>query len=343
MECSGIQELLSEYVDGTLNAKDVAVVEHHITACTVCKKELIAIRAMVKELGALEPVKAPSDFLEKIHERMEARSHFSRLIGKLFVPFRVKIPLQLAAFATAVILVVLVLNVQSPIIKTMQPSKTYKLEGVSETPEADRIKPALKKDVELPKIKTEAVRERLSDREPLRLARESKDQTTVQPLNQVKSKPPSPISTKAEPTAGRDHPIELVLMLKTGGIGRDSASGLAMKSAPMSQYDEKTAENESTDKDVFRETIEARQKDQVDDFLSTMEHIIRPLDGKIIFSEYYKPTERLKYIHVQIPTKNYISFCNELNRLATFKTPPPANIDTRLETMKVLIHLTYPQ
>lgn len=341
MECAGIQELLSEYIDGTLDAKDVAVVEHHISTCTACKEELIAIRAMVKELGALEPVKAPSDFLEKIHERMEARFDFSRFVRKLFVPFRVKIPLQLAAAATAAILVVLVLNVQFPEIKKMQPSKTYKVEGIAETPKADSIKPSLKKDAERPAARTEEVRERLSDGEPLSLARESKEKTVVEPLIQRKPEPSSPILTKVKPSGGRDHPIELVLMLKTGGIGRDFAPGLDMKSATMSQNDEKISENERTDKDAFRGTIKAGQKDQADDFLSTMERIIRPLDGKILLSEYYKQTERLKYVHVQIPTKNYASFCNEVNQLSVFKTPPPANIDTRLETVELLIHLTY--
>ncbi len=343
MDCAGIQELLSEYIDGTLDAKATAGVEKHISACKICKEELIAIRAMVEELGDLEPVKAPSDFLEKIHERMEPRSDFSRLVRKLFVPFRIKIPLQLAAAATAAILVVLVWNIQQPEIQTMQPSKAYKVEGFAETPKADHIKPALKKEAKRLLSIAEEAPGRLSDSEHRMLARKSKDKTTVQPSIQVKPEPSSSFFSKARQSAGKGQPIELALVLKTGDIGRAYAPDIAMESAPLLESDDKTVENERADKHSFGRKIEAIQKDPVDDLLSTMKQIIRPLKGKILAVEYHKQEERIKSIHVQIPTKSYGSFCNELEKLATFKTPPPALIDTRLEAMEFLINFTYPK
>ncbi|MBW2557035.1 MAG: zf-HC2 domain-containing protein, partial [Deltaproteobacteria bacterium] len=96
MECALIQERLSEYIDGTLDANDRTAVENHISSCKSCKEDLSSLIEMVEELHAMDPVEAPADFLEKIHERMDSRFSLDRIIRKLFIPFRIKIPLELA-------------------------------------------------------------------------------------------------------------------------------------------------------------------------------------------------------------------------------------------------------
>ncbi len=98
MDCSAIQELLSEYIDGVLDVKAKKAVEKHVSTCESCNQELASLSAVVEELGSLDQVKAPADFLEKIHERMEPRFSIDRLIRKLFVPFHIK---QNSSFAIA--------------------------------------------------------------------------------------------------------------------------------------------------------------------------------------------------------------------------------------------------
>lgn len=112
MECARIKELLSEYIDGTLDTQAKATVEKHVLTCKGCKEELASLQALVEELGSLESTKAPADFLEKIHKRMESRFGFGKVLRKLFVPFHIKFPLELAAVATMAILVFSVLNIQ---------------------------------------------------------------------------------------------------------------------------------------------------------------------------------------------------------------------------------------
>jgi len=65
MECAGVKKLLSEYIDGSLDAQAGAAVKDHVSTCKGCKEELASLSAMVEALGSLEPVKAPADFLEK--------------------------------------------------------------------------------------------------------------------------------------------------------------------------------------------------------------------------------------------------------------------------------------
>ena len=141
MDCTGIQELLSEYIDGTLDANTTKTVEEHVSTCEDCKETFASLSAMVEELNALEPVESPADFLEKIHQRMEPRSDFSRIFRKLFVPFKIKIPLQLAAAATASIFVVMVLFHQKSEYQKIQPLKASKSERFAEKSKSDHLSP----------------------------------------------------------------------------------------------------------------------------------------------------------------------------------------------------------
>ncbi|MBW2641389.1 MAG: zf-HC2 domain-containing protein, partial [Deltaproteobacteria bacterium] len=50
MDCAAILDLLSEYIDGTLDVQTRTAVEKHIAVCENCKQELASLRAIVDEL-----------------------------------------------------------------------------------------------------------------------------------------------------------------------------------------------------------------------------------------------------------------------------------------------------
>jgi len=114
MECAEIKELLSEYLDDTLDSKTTVLVQEHVQACSGCKEELDSLRSLVGALGSLEPAKAPDDFLDRLHERIEQRSTFSKFVRKLFVPMQIKIPMQFAAVTAVALLVFAVVRTQQP-------------------------------------------------------------------------------------------------------------------------------------------------------------------------------------------------------------------------------------
>ena len=186
MDCVAILEILSEYLDGTLDAQTRKVVEKHISVCENCKQEFASILAVVEELGAMEPVKPPEDFLEKIRERMETRSGINKIFRKLFVPFHIKIPLELAAAATVTILVVLVLNIQQTEIQMMKPLTGTTSQSMGQNLKKDLLKPALKKQAEPPATVLEETPPKLSDNRPVRLTRRSGIKTDM-PLIQKKN------------------------------------------------------------------------------------------------------------------------------------------------------------
>lgn len=338
MDCAAILELLSEYIDGTLDVQTRTWVEKHIAICENCKQELSSLRAVVQELGVLDPVKPPADFLEKIHERMETRSGFKKILRKLFVPFHIKIPFELAAAATVTILVVLVLNIQQPEIQMMKVPAASTSQSMAEKPKEDLIKPAFKKEAKRPARVFEEAPAKLSDSEPVMLARRS-GAKSVPPSLQTESESTFSVlaKKKASQPAGKGHSIELALVLKTGVIGGAYKPGIAMKAAPLRESDSSTAEKERAHTDFFERKIGAGEKDRAADLLPRMKYIIDLVKGKVLTVEYDRQAERLKSIFAEIPAKSYKSFCRELTGLGTFQSPPPDLSDKYPEKIQVRI------
>jgi len=113
-KCDRIKKLLSEYIDGVLDAQTGSLVEEHLLECKDCKDERDALNTLIKGLGALDTVKPPGDFLERVHERVKGDSLLEKIKRLLFIPARIKIPVEMAALATTAVLVFIVFSLIQP-------------------------------------------------------------------------------------------------------------------------------------------------------------------------------------------------------------------------------------
>ncbi|MBW2059589.1 MAG: zf-HC2 domain-containing protein [Deltaproteobacteria bacterium] len=146
MECERVRELLSEYIDGLLDQETRALVEEHLSSCEGCREELASLEALVEELGSLEPVRAPGDFLERLHERIEARFTLGKLIRVLFVPVRIKVPLEAATALAIAILVLGGLYTYRPKEQIASAPRVSTQEWASKGAAADKLGPAPKRE-----------------------------------------------------------------------------------------------------------------------------------------------------------------------------------------------------
>jgi hypothetical protein len=194
MNCDDIKELLSDYVDGVLDPKTKALVDEHLSACKGCKEELASLKALVNELGSLESVAPPGDFLDQLHERMEQRSPFSKILRALFVPMRLKIPLEFAGAAAMAILVFTLLHVHQAPYKVTQAPVGLKQERVAQKGAPESWDEDLKDEAVEPQLAHKTV-------------------------------------TEGQPPAKKE-PIELVLVMKRALPPETYASGSAMEAAP---------------------------------------------------------------------------------------------------------------
>lgn len=70
MNCDGVRELLSAYVDGELSSGELLRVEQHLRRCPVCAEEVDALRQAIAMIGALEEVELPTGFREGLRARL---------------------------------------------------------------------------------------------------------------------------------------------------------------------------------------------------------------------------------------------------------------------------------
>ena len=309
MECAGIREYLSEYVDGTLDPQNRALVEEHLSTCEHCREELSSLRAVIEELGSLEPLSAPENFLRSIHERIENRSAFSRVKRLLFFPARIKIPLQLATAAVTALLVFTVFN-------AMQPAKQFP--GKPSVSDQERVaqQPA-SEPMELASIEkgmksrseagsrlapgTEAEREALQlalwiDAEPFHLDHAADESVKETELD------------KQAPAVEE----------------KGSAMTLAPKRALRMQEAPEARLKKSRLKDEKEAPAGAERETIPDEALSRVTDLIGSFGGKVVSVRYAGESGSPQSIRADIPNRNYSPFLEKLNRIGTLQLPLPS-------------------
>ena len=245
MECTRVRELISEYIDETLDAEVRAAVEEHVSACMGCKEELTKVSALVDELGSLGPVKAPGDLLEKIHERMDLGYGFHRIVRKLFVPFRIKIPLEFAGAVVVAILVVAVfLNIQQTEEEIAKIPTVSTQERDVLKPPVDHLEQALKQEAKMAAPVLEKSLEMRSGLQDVMVARKPME-TPMKSAVEKEYEPPSVAHDKARvpvrkrethltaPVLGKSHEIQS--RIEDVGLDRKSME-TPMKSAVKEEY-----------------------------------------------------------------------------------------------------------
>ena len=97
MTCHDAREQLSALLDDPFAASEREAVEAHLATCSECRRELARLRGTVTLLGRLPPVHAPAGFVDRVMAESFRSSWRHRLLQAVFLPLRVKLPLEAAA------------------------------------------------------------------------------------------------------------------------------------------------------------------------------------------------------------------------------------------------------
>jgi hypothetical protein len=343
MACGEIKELLSEYVDNTLRPETKTLVDEHLSTCKDCQQELASLKALVRELGSLKTLEPPKDFLDQLHGRMEQRSRFSKILRTLFVPMRVKIPLELASAAVMAILIFSVLHVQQDPYRLAEAPVSVNEEKATEESALDSVGRSVSKD-DKPSLAYKSARARHPAEAPVGL----KQERTVEKgsLDSVESRvkkeayKPSPAyeTAKAKELSDEREPLELVLLIKKNLPRRAYGPGEALKTAPVQE--ENVRGRFSATKAKPEGQLERDQ--EVDDSLPRVTKIIESLGGRVVNIEHEKGTDRPQSIHMEIPAKQINTLYNQLRELGELQTPPQIISGIEQEFIQVRIRLLPP-
>jgi len=356
MNCAGIKELFSEYIDGVLDSDTKAQLEEHVLQCTGCRQALEELKALVGELRAVEPVNAPGDFLDRLHERIEPRFSFGKIIKTLFVPMRIKIPVQLVTATATAVLVFSIINLQQP--EKQFPKKLLPEEQLKVPPmlsEKEESKPELMKEP------TEPLPERKI------YAPKSASPKTVA-YKKTKTRKVKGIALKRLET---EKAIELALVLKTDTYRKPALKITPLKAVPPVESSEVLDEEEKAytryssrsriagkvvqKKVVFADAAKKDKKAEtplpaqppalkeeagelevaVDKITEKLKKLIKDLNGEIKSIEYNNKTGHPVSLTAVIPADKYSVFYGDLKEMGTLQGPAPAVNEKKKEMIKI--------
>jgi hypothetical protein len=111
MDCTTIQDKLSQYIDNSCNQEDNKLIQEHLERCSNCKEEYILLKSIVDEVNDIEEVDLPIDFHKNLMIKLENEVEKERPTKKLFS--NVKMIYTSVAAAFILILVFSVVNNQT--------------------------------------------------------------------------------------------------------------------------------------------------------------------------------------------------------------------------------------
>lgn len=303
MKCGEIGELLSEYIDDVLDPETKSVVDEHLSTCKDCQEELASLKVLVRDLGSLEPVEPPKDFLDQLHERLEKRPRFSEILRTLFVPMRIKIPLEFAGAAAVAILVFSFLYTQQDQLKRAEAPVSLKNERATQ------------------KVVTQR---RVAEEEGIA------KKGPVDTFGKVEKKPPT-----AEPPPIEEETIELALVLRKETQPEAQAPGAAMEAAPAP---EKKMRRSLAMGDAALPARPGRDE-EADDSLTKVKRLIGLVGGEVVSVEYNKETDTPESIRAEIPAAQLHTLYNRLKELGDLQPLPKAGFEKEQGRLPVRIRL----
>ncbi len=94
MTCDEAREAFSDLYDGALSGAPLAALDRHLEGCPACREEWDLFLKTVVALDGLGGAEPSPGFAARVLERVQASPWWRRAAETLFVPVRVKVPMQ---------------------------------------------------------------------------------------------------------------------------------------------------------------------------------------------------------------------------------------------------------
>lgn len=159
MNCAEVQRYLSDFLDKSLDNERVRAIEDHLAACSWCSEEMASLAECRRLVFGLPAVELPVGFTNRVMARVREAANPPNLWERLFLPLRIKIPLQATAVVLIAVLVVYIYQkepLQRESVVAVQPEISFR-----EQNETGRLAPSV---ASAPGYKTKEVAEETKPR-----------------------------------------------------------------------------------------------------------------------------------------------------------------------------------
>jgi hypothetical protein len=319
MQCFKAKKLLSSYLEGQLDKHSSMQLEKHLAGCDACRRQVEDLALLIGELKGLAPVKAPPDFLDQIHARLQPRLRRHHFAKKLFHPLRIKIPLELASAAALALLIVAVIGIQKeekPV--SQKPQVVVSRSALEQKIDSNGLSRPLEKAGPMPAAKQRDIHKTETESKSIVLTvivksgrSDRLDDTMV--LQDAAS----------EPSHGKAASLEET---EEGSLTRFSRQKPAFQK-PAEDRIKKRAPAKSpgaaATSDQDKRGVRDKHRSDTDGIVSRVQALVQSLAGNIRSERETGQTQVLRQVTVDIPAGRYSEFIDELGRIAPFQTPPP--------------------
>lgn len=115
MNCEEIEEKLSDYIEGRLDASYARAVQDHVFSCTRCQAEAQVLAHTRRAVSSLPSVEPPPGFSRKVMTRIREEAERPGLWQRLFFPLTIKIPVHAMAILLVAGLAVYLYQANKPV------------------------------------------------------------------------------------------------------------------------------------------------------------------------------------------------------------------------------------
>jgi hypothetical protein len=333
MDCIQARGLLSLYMDDALDKGTRKSLQEHLQACVSCRTEFDSLQSLMKNVESFGMLKAPEDFLEKLHVRTmgeEKESGLKKILHLLFFPLHIKIPVQVVSLASVAIILFSLFHAVEPQLRIPSP------ESVSpESQQAQGQIPPQESRLEEKAQKPAPLLEPGSDSPlPFKTERTPAHGSPVESYKKEQTPAQAKIDQVVEDASGQ--PIEVVIALRSKGKprakglsgenvqdpddvvskARDSV-GTMIAPAPRIAGEAEEKELQGTDKKAMK-SFSTRDKEPLETpartaapespVIKTMKDIVESVQGSVIHVDYDEQSQRPRVITVRIPMEHSMNF-----------------------------------
>jgi Putative zinc-finger len=140
MTCHDARGLFSALIDEVHSADERAAVDAHLETCADCRREFQRFRDTVALLRTVEPARAPAGFVDRVLEAARPTPWPRRWLRALFLPWPLKLPIEVAAIVLVTVGVVYVFRATPELQRAARLESTQP--AVTEAPRAAISEPS---------------------------------------------------------------------------------------------------------------------------------------------------------------------------------------------------------
>jgi TolA-binding protein len=124
MTCIEARATFSDLYDGALTGASLAALNHHLEACAACRAEWTSFQRTTQAVTALGGAEPSPGFAARVRQRVGEPPWWRWVIQWLFVPLRVKLPIQAVALVLLAFAGILFYQRSPELRREVEPSRT---------------------------------------------------------------------------------------------------------------------------------------------------------------------------------------------------------------------------